>query len=132
MGSRGRSGDRRAAEELRGRLEAKYLRSSEWNGLADGDIVRVRGERGARFVFRSHVLNRTNEATWVEVDELARPRRGGGTSGAPPPAARGGPPRRVVRRQRSFSEDRIVPERSRRERRPPQGVQGRFDLIWER
>lgn len=136
-------GSRRAAEQTRARLEAKYVRNAQWNGLLAGDVVRVRGERGARFVFRCHVLNRSNDATWVEVDELALPRRNRlgppaiGAGGEEPGA--GDEVRPVVRRQRSFAEDRIVPPKPRSRRRRPaqgiplqdtplQGVQGSFEL----
>ncbi|MDA8298342.1 MAG: hypothetical protein M0004_17490 [Actinomycetota bacterium] len=104
-------------EQLRAELDAKYVRVPRWNGLSPGDVVRVRGERGARFVFRCHVTNRANDARWVELDELAT---AGSDEGA----------QHVIRRQRALPEERVVAlARPRRRRaRTPQGEQGRLDL----
>ncbi len=105
-------------KQLRAELDAKYVRVARWNGLSSGDLVRVLGERGARFVFRCHVTNRANDARWVELDELAA----AGTSDD------GG--HRVVRRQRALPEERVVAlARPRRSRAASMmGEQGRFDL----
>lgn len=105
-------------EQLRAELDAKYVRVLRWNGLSPGDVVRVRGERGARFVFRCHVTNRANDARWVELDELA-------TAGTSDEGAQ-----RVIRRQRALPEERVVAlARPRRRRaRAFQGEQGRLDL----
>lgn len=125
MGGVRRRKNARAEDEREALLAAKLVRSEHWHGLQPGDIVKVHGERGARFVFRYHVLNRTNGSSWVELDELALPRRapGGATATALPE-------RPVVRRQRSVDAERIiiVPRRARRQRSAPQGVQGAFDF----
>lgn len=115
-----------ANTRLREHLAAKLVRSEHWHGLAPGDVVKVRGERGARFLFRCHVVNRANGATWVELDELAQPRRAPGG----PPAAPVADERPVVRRQRAVEAERIVvvPRTPRRRRPEPQGVQGAFDF----
>lgn len=105
-------------EQLRAELDAKYVRLARWNGLSPGDVVRVRGERGARFVFRCHVTNRANDASWVELDELASA------------ASSNEDVAQVIRRQRALPEERVValPRPRRARQRASQGEQGQLDL----
>lgn len=110
--------------------EPRFVRIDHWNGLVGGELVKVRGERGARFVFRFHVTNPSNGSSWIEVDELSLPRRGS----APPVASDDEAPSRPIRRQRAFAPDRIVktPRRRQRRSRPETpALQGQlpFDLL---
>ncbi len=112
------------ADALAARLASKLARSDRWNGLAAGDLVKVRGEHGARFLFRAHVVNTTNGAAWVELDELARPGRGA----ARPERDAVGSERPVIRRQRSVDPSLVVavPRAKRAPRPAAQGVQQAF------
>jgi hypothetical protein len=118
--------DKRSRKDATASLAERFVRADRWNGFEAGEVVKVLGERGGRFVFRSHVLNPANGARWVEVDELALPRRG--LPAVAPSSDRGAEVRQVVRRQRAFDEERIVRLPRPRRRRAVQGTQGRFDF----
>jgi hypothetical protein len=63
---------RRSAAKMRSEAAQslqRFVRQSDWNGLAAGDVVRVAGHtpRGRHWRFRAHVTNTSNGAAWVEV-----------------------------------------------------------------
>lgn len=38
--------------------------------LASGDIIRIDGEQGKRFIFNQHVVNHDNNAEWIDCNEI--------------------------------------------------------------
>lgn len=38
--------------------------------ISDGDIIRINGETGKRFIFSRHVVNHDNDAEWIDCHEI--------------------------------------------------------------
>jgi hypothetical protein len=40
--------------------------------VSKGDIVRIDGEKGQKFIFMNHVINKFNDAQWVDVVHIQK------------------------------------------------------------
>lgn len=38
--------------------------------LSSGDLIRIDGEQGKRFIFNQHVYNHDNDAEWIDCNEI--------------------------------------------------------------
>lgn len=38
--------------------------------ICDGDIIRIDGEQGKRFIFNQHVYNNDNDKEWIDCNEI--------------------------------------------------------------
>lgn len=38
--------------------------------VSNGDIIRIDGEQGKRFIFNQYVYNHDNDAEWIDVNEI--------------------------------------------------------------
>lgn len=72
-----------------------FIKTPTYGNIEHGDIVRVSGEYGMRFVFSAHVINRITGSEWLDCWELHRGQKAG---------------------LRSFKPDRVKPTKKRRKR----------------
>lgn len=101
-----RRSNAKAAAEVQAKLDAKFEKLEEWNGIEKDDPVRVQGIKGKRFRFVAHVTNTTTGSTWVDVIEYDVYTSEG--EGAPRP---------MLRCIRAFDEARIIPIHKPRKRK---------------
>ena len=76
-------------------IENIFIRLGTYGKIEKGDIVRVNGEYGMRFVFKEHVTNSVTGSEWLDCWELHRGQKAG---------------------LRSFRPDRVKPTKKRRKR----------------
>jgi hypothetical protein len=103
----------------------RFVRQEFWNGLAAGDVVRVAGHRsrGRHWLFRAHVTNTSNGASWVEVALVdgpppARPTRKEGALGLDAGGTAIAGPLARIEKVRSIDPALVTPRRAPR-RSPP-------------